>query len=290
MELIYTFDEEKRLTGVVANTSCPAQVLEHRSFVSSDYWGKTKAMLREKFGSGINLLALVGAAGDLCPRDLIRWVEPETPVSDPNIIRNNPPTRRADPSMFDIAGCRKVAKRVFGEIVSVYEELDLSTLTDKVEFRHRAEVVQLPLRRVTIEEYKKALRVIDEFAATASGFDYRESAALHVYAGTIVRYRYQQNHDLYNAEMHFLRFGNTAFVSFPFELFLNYGNLIRAMSPAESTFLVELACGAGGYLPTAKAERGSHYSAYVSSGNVGHEGGELLVRKAVETLRNFWAQ
>jgi hypothetical protein len=90
--------------------------------------------------------------------------------------------------------------------------------------------------------------------------------------------------------MHFLRLGNAAFVSFPFELFLNYGNLIRAMSPAESTFLVELACGAGGYLPTAKAERGSHYSAYVSSGNVGHEGGELLVRKAVETLRNFWAQ
>ncbi len=290
LELMFTFDEEKKLTGIVANTACPAQVLEHRSFVSSDFWGKTKALLRNQYGKDINLLAFVGAAGDQCPRDLIRWVEPNTPVSDPNIIRNNPPSRRADPSMFDIPGCQKVAKRLYNEIVSVYGELDFSTLTGETVFRHHAEKVSLPLRRVTVDEYKKALRVIDDFTKAASDFDYRSNAALHVYAGTIVRYRYQQNHDFYDTEMHFLRLGSAAFVSFPFELFLDYGNKIRAMSPGEQTFLIELSCGCGGYLPTARAERGSHYSAYVSSGNVGHEGGDILVRKAVETLRELWCE
>ena len=164
----------------------------------------------------------------------------------------------------------------------------MSALISRAEFRHRAEKVALPLRRVSGEEYRKALEIIDNFAKDASDFDYRQNAALHVYAGTIVRYRYQQNHDLYSAEMHFLRLGDVALVSFPFELFLDYGNKIRARSPAASTFLVELCCGAGGYLPTLRAERGGHYSAYASSGKVGLEGGEFLVRHTLEILRDLW--
>ena len=48
IELIYTFDAEKKLTGIVANIACPAQILEQRNFISADYWGRTKAILREK--------------------------------------------------------------------------------------------------------------------------------------------------------------------------------------------------------------------------------------------------
>ena len=39
IELIYTYDENKQLSGVIANIACPAQVVEHRSYISSDYWG-----------------------------------------------------------------------------------------------------------------------------------------------------------------------------------------------------------------------------------------------------------
>lgn len=49
-----------------------------------------------------------------------------------------------------------------------------------------------------------------------------------------------------------------------------------------------LACGAHGYLPTEKAERGGHYSAYVSSGVTGHEGGDILVRKTVEEINKMF--
>ena len=50
IELMFTYTPEKKLTGVIANVACPAQVLEHRSFISSDYMGKLKRNLREKFG------------------------------------------------------------------------------------------------------------------------------------------------------------------------------------------------------------------------------------------------
>ena len=85
-------------------------------------------------------------------------------------------------------------------------------------------------------------------------------------------------------ELHVVRFGDVAIVTNPFELFLDYGNQIRARSRAKQTFLIQLSCGALGYLPTEKAEKGSHYSAYVSSGYVGHVGGEILVRESVERI------
>ena len=55
IELLYTFDENDKLTGVVANIACPSQVVEQRSYISSDYWGKVKILLRETYGEDIKL-------------------------------------------------------------------------------------------------------------------------------------------------------------------------------------------------------------------------------------------
>ena len=110
---------------------------------------------------------------------------------------------------------------------------------------------------------------------------------MHVHAGAAARYEYQQRHDIHTAEVHVLRLGDIAIATNPFELFLDYGNQIRARSRAKQTFLIQLCCGSSGYLPTEKAEKGSHYSAYVSSGIIGHEGGNLLVRETVERINNM---
>jgi hypothetical protein len=88
--------------------------------------------------------------------------------------------------------------------------------------------------------------------------------------------------------MHVLRLGDVAFATNPYELFLNYGNQIRARSKAKQTFLIQLCCGSKGYLPTEKAEKGGHYSAYVSSGCTGHEGGDLLVRKTLGEINKMF--
>ena len=69
---------------------------------------------------------------------------------------------------------------------------------------------------------------------------------------------------------------------------LDYGNQMRARSKASQTFLIQLCCGSAGYLPTKKAEEGSHYSAYVSSGTVGHVGGDMLVRKTLQEINEMF--
>ena len=289
IELIFTFDPSKKLTGIVANIACPSQVLEQRTFISSDYWGHAKANLRAKFGNDIFLLGLGGAGGDQCPRDLVRWVEPETPIDDPHVQRPNPIRRKADPSTFDISGCNRIAKRISNEIILVFEEI--TEYHDSARLEHRVRTIDLPLRKATKAEYHHAVREIEYYVnktAENSTFTFADNAKCFIHSGLIARYRMQQFTELYPIESHIVRFGDVAFATNPFELFLDFGNRLKARSYAAQTFVVQLCCGKGGYLPTAKAERAGHFSAYISSGMVGHEGGDLLVRKQLKEINEMF--
>ena len=289
IELIFTYDQNKKITGVIGNIACPAQVVEHRSYISSDYWGKVKENLRKEYGEDIFVLGLCSAAGDQCPRDMVRWVEPESYIDDPNIKREVVLKRNADPSMFDVSGLKLVGRRISNEIIAVHEELN-SEYIDKAEFVYRTLKLELPLRRVTKEDYQIAKEKIDQFIERNRGktINFDDNAKMHVYSGIMARYELQKTVTVFPIEVHILRLGEIAIATNPFELFLNYGNQIRARSKAKQTFLIQLACGSGGYLPTEKAEKGGHYSAYVSSGYVGHEGGNLLVAKTLDEINKMF--
>ena len=286
IELLFTYDENKKLTGVVANVACPAQVLEHQSFISSDYMGKTKELIRKKYGN-VGFLGLISPAGDMCPRDMIRWVNSPVTLNDPNVSQDNKVIHKADPSMFDVAGANLAAKRVANEIFWALEEV--TEYVTETELVHKNLSVDLPLRRVTIQEYEAAYKALTEFAKSCTGsINYEDNARMQIHSGTVARYHLQQTVDVFTIESHVLKLGNVAFATNPFELFLNYGNQIRARSKASQTFLIQLACGSWGYLPTEKAEQGSHYSAFVSSGTTGHVGGEMLVRKTLKEINELF--
>ncbi len=293
IELIYFFDADKKLTGIMANIACPAQVLEHHSFISADYWGEVKKKLRMKFGDDLFLIPFISAAGDQCPRDMIRWVDPEKPVKDPHINRENTVVRKADPSMFDLKGCRLVGKRIANEIINVFEELSPDEIRRESVFVHKVLNIDLPLRKATIEEYEHAVREIEYYVNKNKDkdvFNFKDNAAMFVYAGTILRYKLQQKQEVFPVEVHIIRLGDIAIATNPFELFLDYGNRMKARSLAQQTFIFQLTCGSAGYLPTEKAENGSHYSAYIASGNVGHIGGDLLVRKTVKEINSLFEE
>ena len=288
IELLYVFDENKKLTGVVANLACPAQCVQHRLFVSPDFWGEVKVRLRKHFGEDLFLLPQCSAAGDQCPVDLVRWVEPESDLNDPNCKRNNPPKRKADPSMFDLAGMYKAGKRVANEIIEVWEE-GLDEAQEAPVFEHRVENMQLPIRRATLTDLNNAKRGIKEYLQDVHGdVDYNDVANLQVHLGVLKRFELQEKLECLDTEVHIIRLGTVAFATNPFELFLDYGNQIKARANCEQTFLIQLCNGAEGYLPTAKAERHGHYSAFISSGQVGHVGGEMLVRQTLKNINDMF--
>lgn len=286
IELLFTYDTGKKLTGVVANIACPSQVMEQRTVISSDYWGKVKLLLREKYGKDVCLLALCAPAGDQCPRDLVRWVEPETPIKDPNVIRENPKARRADPSMFDIKGTWTIGRRIMNEIDFALS--DVTAYQSEAPLCHRVLDLRLPLRRVTESDRNEAEEKIQAFFRGKTRVNYMDSAEFYIWAGILERFEMQKERFTVGTEIHVLRLGDVAFATSPFELFLDFGNRIRARSAAKQTFLIQLCNGALGYLPTEKAERHGHYSAYVASGLVGHEGGDLLVADTLDTIANLF--
>lgn len=288
IELLYFFDEKNELSGIVANLACPAQCVQHRLFVSPDFWGEVKMLLRKHFGEHIFLLPQCSPAGDQCPVDLVRWVQPESDINDPNCTRDNPPKRKADPSMFDLKGMRLTGRRIANEIIQVWDD-GLDKAQKDVDLEHRVVNMQLPIRRATLTDLNNAKRGIREYLQAKDGdVDYNDVANLQIHLGVIKRFNLQNTMDCLDTETHIIRLGSVSFATNPFELFLDFGNQIKARANCEQSFLIQLANGAEGYLPTAKAEEHGHYSAFISSGQVGHIGGEMLVRQTLQNINDMF--
>lgn len=127
------------------------------------------------------MLAQCSAAGDQCPVDLVRWVEPESDVNDPNINRKYLLKRKADPSMFDLKGMKLVGRRIAREIISVYEDGLDAPQTD-AEFEHRVEIMKLPIRKATLEQAKIAEKAIHDYLRDNPGnVDYNDAAKLQAH-------------------------------------------------------------------------------------------------------------
>ena len=190
--------------------------------------------------------------------------------------------------MFDISGAETVARRIADEVIGVYESGNYDRAGH--EFIHTVRKLRLPIRRVTKEERDLAEKKITEAVSGTEkeSFDYSDNALLYVYAGTVARFETQDITPDFEIELHTVRIGDSVVSTSPFELFLDYGNRIRAKSPAAQTFMIQLACDSLGYLPTEKAEKGGHYSAFVSSGVTGHVGGDILVRETLADINRLF--
>jgi hypothetical protein len=102
------------------------------------------------------------------------------------------------------------------------------------------------------------------------------------------RYEAQKEELSWSIEIHILRLGDIVIATNPFELFLDYGLRIKARSQALQTFIVQLASGYYGYLPTKRAVAAGGYGAEAASNNVGPEGGQELVEQTVKLINEMW--
>jgi len=275
IELLYLFDENRKPMGALVSVACPAQVLEGKPFISSDFWGKARDFIKQKLGNDFVVVGLGSAAGDQSPRDEVR--------------KSGKHPRRGDPDMYSLEGVIELGKRIATVVLDKYESAR-GNIKNEALIRHEVMTVDFPLRTVTMSEYEEAKRKFDEYVKSAGKtiFGPSDIAALYIHAGTMERFHLQNRTHFWSSEIHVVRVDDIAIATNPFELFVDYGNQIKARSEATQTILIQLACDGGSYLPTARAEHGGHYSAFVSSGFTGHIGGELLVNKTVETIRKLW--
>ena len=55
IDMLYTFDENRSLTGVLVDVPCPSQVFELHYFITADYWHYARNSLRERMGDHLYL-------------------------------------------------------------------------------------------------------------------------------------------------------------------------------------------------------------------------------------------
>jgi len=267
VELLYTWDSGGGLTGAAINVACPSQAVAHLSVVSAEFWGEARQQLRARLTPELFVLPLCGAAGDQAPRDMVR-------------------RGRGDPDLWNRPGVAELGCRIANAVERALLGASAAVQTEVV-FRHTRELLDLPARKVTPEE-AGAVRARQEVLAQqeiASGAD--EDGEMRQNDQLLERYENQGECPLYRMELHVLRIGDVALVTNPFELFLDYGLRIKARSQALQTMVVQLACGSGGYLPTARAVAAGGYGARVLDGEVGPEGGQALVERSVELINSL---
>ena len=227
--------------------------------------------LKEHFGEDFHIIGLCSAAGDQSPRDQLRWL------------------RGVEPSMADIEGTIFIGRRLSNAIIEAFE-ITRNTPTDKMELCHKTEIINLPINKISDEEYATCKEALCKYVEESNKdeFDYRDMIRIHPEVGKVFLYNWQKNVDTLPAEVHIVRFGNIAIATNPFELFLDYGNQIKVRSKAKQTMLIQLACGTMGYLPTSKAEPKGGYGTSVVSCPIGSAGGALLVEKTLESINALW--
>lgn len=268
VDLLFFWDEASKLTGIVIDLACPSQVRERESYISADFWDDVRKELRKRYSAGLFVYPITGVAGDQSPH-FIFGERAEVRLRE----------RRGVSETEEIA--RRIASAV--DIAFAGAGKDIRT---NLPMRHLVADIRLPLHPISQKQFEAA-RAQWEKALKAAPHPNRYYTVQRQ-KEIMDRYEAQAKAPAYPAEVHVLRLGDIALATNPFEMFLDYGIRIKARSPAEQTFLAQLACDYGMYLPTARAVEGGGYSAELASFQVGPEGGQMLVEATVKLLESLW--
>ncbi len=275
VKTVFFWNKKNELIGTFVNAGCPAQETENGMAINADYWHEVRKLLKQKFGKNLCVVGWIAAAGDQSPHVMYR--------------------RKAYDRMLKLSGRTEVEEiglRIYESVVKAYDIVK----DDRYQtpgLTHRAEILQLPMRVVTKEEYERAKKDRDKLSEEIAA-DPTKAEKLKVgqYGNHRVVERFERQQvgkDLIlPAEIHIVRLGDIAICTNPFELYTEYGIRIQGRSKALQTFVVQLA-GEYMYLPTERAEKAGGYSATAHSNLVGHEGGQLMVDRTVELINELMA-
>jgi hypothetical protein len=271
---LFFWNAEGKIIAMAIDVPCPAQEVESLSVVNADYWYPVREKLKSEYGSDLCVVGWIGAAGDLSPHPIYRKSAEERMIN-----------------LRHLTHLQEIARRIVNAVDETYITIKDDRHSD-VQFVHKVESMDLPMRRVTEKEYEFAKAVADTCALKIAADPDKAVDLLAMLAwneGVIKRFENQlsERDTKHNVELHILRIGDIVICTNEFELFSDYGLRMQARSNALQTFIVQLA-GDGSYLPTGKAVAGGGYSAIIQSDIVSPAGGQLMVDKTVEIINSMF--
>ncbi len=281
---MFFWDTSGKLLAIVVNVSCPSQEVEALRLVSSDFWGPTRELLKEKYGQDVTIVGLCGAAGDQSPHLRYRQAADDRMTSLRKLDR-----------------LREITRRIVHGVDEVYEVVQNAKQNDVV-VKHQSAVINVPERIVTEAEYKACKAEAERLKANPSDNRGKWNARI------VARYERLKTdpRPMFATPVNVLRIGDAVICTNQFELYTDFGVQMKARSKAVQTFVVQLANGAGKpkppadapeedkidwhysssgtYLPSERAVKGGGYGAVIQTNTVGPEGGQVLVEETLKMI------
>ena len=311
INLLYTFDAAGKLTGAIVNVPCPAQTGENLWVLHAGYWHNVREKLRAKYGD-IGIITQCGAGGDLSPRQLhykqaeLRRYQLKFPEKYAYLCANPLPypnqaeaDKRRESDLLDMLRAEDIAER----IAAAFDEVLEWAQRDKQsapELRHEVRKVKLERRMFPEDIYKVESANYDKlmqepWKQTGDKWaDFKENSILSAARARCLKVKNTYENQAADREvevtLHAAGIGEAAFVSNPFELFIDYMHRIQARSPFVQTFIVQLTAdkaGLNSYLATERAIANKGYSASPYCNVVSAKGGQQLVETTLEMLNDI---
>ena len=273
VDMLFFWDGATTLKALAINLACPSQEVEGRRTVNADFWHDVREQLHARHGKELCILGWCAPAGDQSPHTL--WY------------------KAAEERMRQLRGLTRTQELARRIVAAVDDTLDLARKDIRTDapLIHQVHDVKLPARKITendLAEARARLAGVRKKQEQNEKLTPREQACLVRDPMLIERFERQDTDATYPVELHVVRLGDVVIATNPFELYLDYGVQMRARSKAVQTFLIQLACSSGKYLPTAKAIGGGHYSTSLHTAIVGPEGGKALVHHTVDAINALW--
>ena len=286
VEMLFTYDENGAWSGAIFNVACPAQVMEATYFVSGDICGALRQKMKALHGKDFRVIYQPSASGCQSPRDLVRGPRDETfdgwhadtcEVLAERLVRCAKDAvvmpREADPVVKSVRRSLLLPRR--------------RVTKDEVDAAER-ELKEILAKQTDAELYASFLAYTREHEKKGGPGPYDSKSLPFVFAdvdkAVIARAKEQDRKRDLSIEIMAMRVGDAAFVTVPFELYLMYGQIIKARSAAKQTFVMELCNGDYGYVPTPAVIKSRSYGSGVNNGEIGPDGGFRLADESVKTI------
>jgi hypothetical protein len=262
LDLLFMWGDGGQLEGLILDLPCPAQVDEQLERFSADFWHEIRIELRKRLGAGLAILPLCGAAGDLSPHPLLH--------------------RRLDQEMRARRGItqrQEIALRVADAVERALAWT--APAPGPCPVAGTSVHLALPRRRIT--------RAERDWSVAHLGADQRQDGWWpRNHRAVVAAFDQDGLMPLVAVDLHVLRLGDAVIATNPFELYLDYGERIKARSAAAQTLVVQLAAGAEIYLPSARAALAGSYGAHPVVAAVGPEGGDAVVEATVAAIATLF--
>jgi len=296
VNLLFTYDLNDQLTGIVCNVAFPSQISISDMKLGSDCWSDVRREVKKEFGD-IFILPQCAAAGDLTYK--IPYYDKATARKQRLIFGRE----EAFPGEFER---RRVTEQLMAALRRTmewapkerYADLPLKHITTTL---HLKRYIPSPQDVETAKKYRALLEEMRKNPPEVCKNDPPRLEKLNAIirgaigqCNAVIWYAKDgETNKTWPSEFHVLRLGDIAFVSERYELYTDYGQRIQARSPFTQTFTIQICSGvlyhtgsAAHYLATERAFKNQGYQANAANNAnaPSPEGGQQLVDEAVRLL------